>query len=70
MVNAETLRRFEDEMRADRGWKRGQLCVELGISQPTWRKLLETDGPVDNRTLALAIAAVRAGLPPFETATL
>lgn len=65
MVDPVTLSAFEQTMKAERGWSRARLCEMLGVSQPTWRKLTESTGPVSNRMLALAMAAVAANLEPY-----
>lgn len=61
---------FESAMKEKRGMNRGQLCRELGISQAKWRRHLEGRlgiEPVQDRTLALAMAAVDANMLPWPS---
>lgn len=55
MTGAELLA-FEARMKAERGWKRGQFCHQLGVSQAKWRRHVEaTDEECGDRTLELAV---------------
>lgn len=62
---------FENRMREERGWKRKDFCTHLGISQGKLRRMVE-DRPeaeeLNDRTLALACAAVAGNLPALGDA--
>lgn len=63
------LLHFEDQCRQSRGWKRGEMCRMLGISQAKWRRAIEGLDPgteVEDRTLGLAMSAIWAGLVPYS----
>ena len=68
-MQVKDLTHFEEQMRQSRGIKRGEMCRLLGISQPKWRRQIEDRGAedlVNDRALGLAMAAVWAGLEPFD----
>lgn len=66
MLTADALVTFEQKMKNERGWSRAALCNNLGVSQPTWRKMLESEPTsTNNATLALAMAALAANLEPY-----
>lgn len=70
MTTVADLRSFEGRMRKERGWKRGELCERLGISQARLRRTYgDSDNGEVSRTLGLAMAALEAGLDPFGEAS-
>ena len=66
-MRVKDLLEFENRMRLAHGWKRKEFCDALGISQPKLRRHVEEpmDAEIKDKTLALACAAVAAGLKPY-----
>ena len=67
MMRVADLSRLESEMRERRGWKRLRFCAELGISFDRLKRNLdgEPESEIKDKTLALACAAVNAGMKPY-----